>query len=60
LISRKYVLARWRKDQVEVTRDHVDEPMRSLKMYVEVAGLRTLVVNVCPATEHIIASVRSR
>ncbi len=34
--------------------------MRSPKTYVEVAGLRTLVVNVCPATEHIIASVRSR
>jgi hypothetical protein len=34
--------------------------MRSPKTYVEVAGLRTLVVNVRPATEHIIASFRSR
>ena len=32
----------------------------SCKTYDEVAGLRTLVVNVRPATEHIIASVRSR
>lgn len=49
-----------RPQAMGVTWDDVEEAMRTLRSYVEEAGLWTSVVNVRPVTDTLIASVRSR